>query len=94
MGHHPLNLEPVTAPLVLDRNLSNDASCLLCPNCGDEHLHACTGEIQLIGPDDSRWKGGHIGVPFRCESCNADLHLEVGQHKGNTFLRWRVGVRA
>ena len=38
-------------------------------------------------PSDRR---GGVGVYFSCEECGAFLQLTLAQHKGETFVRWRV----
>jgi len=33
---------------------------------------------------------GGVGIYFRCEECRAFMQLTLAQHKGETFVRWRV----
>ncbi len=85
----PLNLRPAEVAPTLDYRMANDAAALICPNCGDQHLHpSAPREVE-----PSRWDNRTIIVPFDCEACDAALVLEIGAHKGNTFLSWRVGIK-
>ncbi len=50
------------------------------------------------GGTTERWDGrgnpserrGGVGIFFSCETCPHLLQLTLAQHKGETFIRWRV----
>lgn len=72
-----------------DRTHDYGAFALLCPYCGDEHVHpyvdgAHGGAEEYSSPAGLR--GPWLAVPCRCEACRARWDVVLGFHKGNTFL--------
>lgn len=85
----PRNLRPAEVAPPLDYRVSDDAALLICPKRGDQHLHPSAPREM----EPSRWDNRTIIVPFDCEACDAALVLQIGAHKGNTFLSWRVAIK-
>lgn len=84
----PLNMKPLEVVPTFDFDQNPDGALLKCPNCGNDNLHSGIP----FQSDECQWNGGSLSIPFSCEHCRADLVLDIGQHKGYTYLSWRVGV--
>ena len=65
---------------------SDDA--LACPTCGELNLHQ--GEPVAIAKEHGFPRGGGIVIEFWCEHCGSDktMRLQIGQHKGTTYIQW------
>lgn len=61
---------------------------LACPKCGELNLHQ---SAPVILPAENGYpRGGGMVINFWCEHCDnaAPLRLQIGQHKGTTYVEW------
>lgn len=67
---------------------------LLCPVCGDFHLH----HVGVIEEFDEYLRPKRAGIRFFCENCGNPIHHQDGryytlwitQYKGETSLEWEL----
>lgn len=74
----------IFTPLLGEVFHDREPAILICPVCGSEYMHLEKVEALKEIAD--------IQITFSCEGCPRDHRhkFNVQQHKGNTFLSWRI----
>ncbi len=71
-------------PFVFDRSEDDEEVTV--------HHGSNTAKMPSRGSGNPSLRRDGIVIPFSCEHCDAQLFLDIAQHKGSTLVSWRYHV--